>query len=171
MTPREREGNAPEPGQSPVAAADEAGAAASRPESGYDEPSRRRPILVVDDDAGILALVVRTLRGRGYAVRGFPGGREALLAIYGPGPTPSLLLTDIDMPGMTGIELAARIAADRPGVPIVLMSGNPTLLDMARDRPEIVRGVLRKPFEVDDLVAVVEATAGPPPAGEEPPSE
>jgi CheY-like chemotaxis protein len=171
MTPREREGNAPEPGQSPVAAADQAGAAAPRPESRSVDPSRRRPILVVDDDAGILALVVRTLRGRGYLVRGFPGGREALLAIYGPGPTPSLLLTDIDMSGMTGIELAARVAADRPGVPIVLMSGNPALLDMARDRPELVRGVLPKPFDVDDLVAVVEAIAGPPPAREEPSSE
>jgi hypothetical protein len=42
---------------------------------------------------------------------------------------------------------------------------------MARDRPELVRGVLRKPFEVDDLVGIVERTIGPPPAGEEPPIE
>jgi CheY-like chemotaxis protein len=168
MTPREREGDAPEPGQSGVAAAEESAAASARPASHHDEPSGRRPILAVDDDAGVLALVVRALRGRGYSVRGFPGGREALLAIYGPGSTPSLLLTDIDMPGMSGIELAARVAADRPGVPIVLMSGSSSLIDMARDRPELVRGVLRKPFGVHDLIAVVEDTIGPPPPAEDP---
>jgi len=169
MTPREREGNAPEPGQSLVAAVEESAAASARPAAGSDEPSGRRPVLVVDDDPGVVALVVRTLRNRGYAVRGFPGGREALLAIYGPGSTPSLLLTDIDMPGMSGIELAARFAADRPGVPIVLMSGSPALIDMARDRPELVRGVLRKPFGPDDLVAVVGDAIGPPRSAEDPP--
>jgi CheY-like chemotaxis protein len=72
------------------------------------------------------------------------------------------------MPGMSGIELAARVAADRPGVPIVLMSGSSSLIDMARDRPELVRGVLRKPFGVHDLIAVVEDTIGPPPPAEDP---
>lgn len=167
MTPREREGDAPEPGQSRVAAADTSAAASARPGVDRDEASGRRPILVVDDDAGVLALVIRTLRGRGYAVRGFPSGREALLAIYGPGSVPSLLLTDIDMPGMSGIELAARVAADRPSVPIVLMSGSSSFIDMARDRPELVRGVLRKPFAVDDLLAVIEETIGPPPPAED----
>lgn len=168
MTPREREGDAPEPGQSRVAAADESAAASARSAADHDEPSGRRSILVVDNDPGVVGLVVRTLRGRGYPVRGFPGGREALLAIYGPGSTPSLLLTDIDMPGMTGIELAARVAADRPGVPIVLMSDDPALIDMARDRPELVRGVLRKPFGPDDLLAIVEDTIGPPASVEDP---
>jgi CheY-like chemotaxis protein len=80
-----------------------------------------------------------------------------LLAIYGGGPPPAVLVADVDMPGMSGIELAARVAADRPGVAIVLMSESPAVLDMARERPELVRGVVAKPFSAEDVVAIVEA--------------
>lgn len=149
---REREGRAARPGPVTTTTDDAAGAPSAR----------RRPILVVDDDPQVLGLIVRGLRGRGHEVRAVSNGREALRTIYGGGPTPSLLLTDVDMPGMTGIELAARIAADRPGTAIVLMSGDPTQLERARERPELIRDVLPKPFSVADLVAVVEGIVGDP---------
>jgi len=148
---REREERAPE-GGSPLAAAGTAAAARSR----------RRLILVVDDDQALLSLAIRSLRSHGHDVRGAASGREALLAIYGGGPSPALLLTDVEMPGMSGIELAARVAADRPGVAIALMSGNPALVETARDRPELVRAVLVKPFTVDELLGLVGRIIGQP---------
>ena len=126
-----------------------------------DRP-RRRSVLVVDDDQQLLTLAVRSLRAHGHDVRGAASGREALLALYGGGPVPALLVTDVDMPGMTGIELAARVAADRPGVAIVLMTGNPTVAEMARQRPELVRDVLAKPFTIERLVELVDGILGPP---------
>jgi CheY-like chemotaxis protein len=150
MTMREREGSA---------RARRGSVAAVAPTTAADA-TRRRPILVVDDDQQVLGVVVRSLRVRGHEVRGVGSGREALLTIYGGGPAPALLLTDVDMPGMTGIELAARVAADRPGVAIVLMSGSDSVVQMARERPELVRGVITKPFEIDHLLTVVEGIVG-----------
>jgi CheY-like chemotaxis protein len=152
MTTREGEGHAP---AAPGRPGPEVPATAPASPPGSDRAGRP-PILVVDDGPAVLALAVRSLRARGYDVRGAASGREALLAIYGGGPTPAVLLADVDMPGMSGIELAARVAADRPGVAIVLMSASPTVLDMARERPELVRGVVAKPFSGEDVVAIVD---------------
>ena len=52
-------------------------------------------------------------------------------------------------------EAAGKLTG-RPGVAIVLMSASPTVLDMARERPELVRGVVAKPFSAEDVVAIVE---------------
>lgn len=131
------------------------------PESGTTSGApARRPILVVDDDPLTLAFVARALRLDGYSVVAASSGREALRALYGGTATPSLLLTDVAMPGMTGIELAARLRADRPGVPIVLMSGDPATREGAERRPDLVRAVLLKPFDVDELLAVVHEIVG-----------
>jgi hypothetical protein len=65
------------------------------------------------------------------------------------------------------------VAADRPGVAIVLMSASPSVLDMARERPELVRGVVAKPFSAEDVVAIVEGlmTEQSPDAAEAPGAE
>lgn len=126
-------------------------------------PARRRsrhPILVVDDDPLILAFVSRVLRLHGFDVRTAGDGREALRLVYGDVPAPAMLIADVSMPGMGGIELAARLTADRPGLAVVLMTADPPSAEAAADRPELVRAVLLKPFEVDDLVAVVRDIAG-----------
>jgi two-component system cell cycle response regulator CpdR len=114
------------------------------------------PVLVVDDDPLIVALVTRLLRSHGAEVVGAAGGREALRTLYTHVPAPSVLLTDVDMAGMSGIELAARVTADRPAVVVVLMTGDPETRDEARRRPELVHAVLLKPFELDELLDVVD---------------
>jgi len=154
---RDREGHARAP----------AGTSATRAARLDAEHGRRRPILVVDDEPAALGFVVRVLRARGHDVRAVGSGRDALLALYGAGTVPAVLVADVDMPGMSGIELAARVVADRPGVAIVLMSGNPEVLDMARQRPELVRGVVAKPLVAEDVVRAVEALVGRPEPDEE----
>jgi CheY-like chemotaxis protein len=107
---------------------------------------------VVDDDAAVLGFVAHVLRGAGAEVTAVTGGREALRAVADGTSKPQVLLTDIDMPVMTGIELAARIAALRPGIRIVMMTGDPASAALARERPEQVAMVLTKPVSIADLL-------------------
>ncbi|TMC60107.1 MAG: response regulator [Chloroflexi bacterium] len=120
-------------------------------------------ILVVDDEPGVRRFVTDALRSSGYEVVGASTGREALAAIYGETRTPTLLLTDIEMPGMSGVELAARIRADRPGIRVILMTGREASAARARERAGLVEGVLLKPFGLAELLhAVLDALAESP---------
>lgn len=114
-----------------------------------------RSILVVDDDPGVLALVSRILRRAGGEVTTATSGGEALRLIAGGHVQAGLLLTDIDMPGMTGIELAARMVALRPGIRVVMMTGDPRSAEAARQHPDLVEAVLVKPITIEDVLAAV----------------
>jgi CheY-like chemotaxis protein len=101
----------------------------------------------------------------GYEVTVASGGREALRAMYAESASPALLVTDIDMPGMTGIELAARLTAERPAVRVILMTGDVASAERARGREAFVAAVLLKPFSAAELRDAVRATIGDPPGG------
>jgi two-component system cell cycle response regulator CpdR len=124
-------------------------------------PARGRSVLVVDDDPSIRDFVVRALRRHDCDVRAAAGGREALRLVADGTFRPATLLTDIDMPDMTGIELAARLAALRPGLRIVMMTGDQLSAAAARARPDMVADVLLKPMTVAELLEAVGATASP----------
>ena|SRR5688572_3367986 len=121
-------------------------------------------ILVVDDEELVRAYVATALRAAGYEVLTASDGREAMRVVYGEARTPALLLTDIDMPGMGGVELAARLTAERPGMQVLLMTGRPESVEPALDRA-VVAGVLLKPFSTDELWQAV-ARCVPPAAAE-----
>ena len=125
--------------------ADQAGQAALRPVSSQS-------ILVVDDDPDVLELVGRVLRRAGADVTTVATGREGLRAIADGSCRPTLLLTDINMPVMGGIELSARVRALRPTVRVVMMTGDPASAEAARDRPDLVTRVLMKPVTVAELL-------------------
>lgn len=118
-----------------------------------DEPPPPR-VLVVDDDPLMRKSVVRTLRRAGVAVDEAASGGEALgLAMGG---RYAVLVTDLEMPGMTGFELLAALTDRGSDLPVILMSGHPIELErvaqLAGDR---VRGALDKPFSSDELLAAV----------------
>lgn len=123
-----------------------------------------RGVLVVDDEPAVRHLAQSALRTMGYAVTVAPGGREALRAVYAESSSPALLLTDIEMPGMTGIELAARLTAERPSVRVIFMTGDPASAARARNRTGFVAAVLLKPFTTFELRDVVRRAIGEPPA-------
>jgi CheY-like chemotaxis protein len=126
----------------------------------------RARILVVDDESAIRRFVADALRSSGYEVTTARDGREALAGLYGETLSPALVLTDIDMPGMSGVELAARIHADRPATRVILMTGREASAARARERAGLVEGVLLKPFGLSELLHVVlEALARPAPNG------
>jgi putative nucleotidyltransferase with HDIG domain len=115
-------------------------------------PSKAR-ILVVDDEASIRELCSRIL-GRTYDVTLAADGAAALAMARTQ--VPDLLLTDIRMPGITGLEAARQIIAEAPEVSVVVMTGfgeRDSLLETVKLG---VNGFLMKPFTPEDLRRTVE---------------
>jgi two-component system response regulator MprA len=104
-------------------------------------------VLIVDDDPAIVELVVEVLTEEGYAVRNACDGLQALQAITEA--PPALLLLDIQMPGMSGVELAMRVRAAGYGFPIVIITATPKLAEplLTLERVEC----LAKPFVLEML--------------------
>lgn len=111
-------------------------------------------IFVVDDDPSLRGFIKRWLAAYSRLdVRTFEDGAAAVEAMAQNPPT--LLLSDLDMPGLCGEELA-RAAARLPRPPrVVLMSGDLWRLERAKDLAE---ATLEKPFSVRDLMSILEAS-------------
>jgi two-component system cell cycle sensor histidine kinase/response regulator CckA len=119
----------------------------------FKVPRGSETILVAEDDEALRALLRIGLEICGYNVLAAASGREALrLAALRDGPI-SLLITDVTMPGIDGPELARRLAARRPCLKVLLLSG------YAPDPARLDRGAafLQKPFRPAQLVAKVRA--------------
>ncbi len=116
-------------------------------------------LLFVEDDEEQLATTPRTLEQLGYTVLPAATGNEALQLLE-QRPDIDLVVTDYDMPGLTGIDLAERIGQVRPGLPIVLVSGRSYVLEMGKAADNI-RLVLPKPFNKADLSAALSRVLTP----------
>src|ERR1700683_4309344 len=81
-----------------------------------------QPILVVDDDPAIIDLVSTVLQMGGYRVISACNGLQALDIAQGDGCI-GLVLSDVVMPGMTGVQLCEKLRAFRPELKCILMSG------------------------------------------------
>jgi len=90
-----------------------------RKPSGRIEHVRR--VLVVDDDPNVLEVMVAVLQGKGYQVESHDSAEAAYLA-WRAQPSDALV-TDVAMPGRSGVELARELEADHPGLPVVIVSG------------------------------------------------
>lgn len=112
-------------------------------------------VLVVDDEAVIRDAAARALTLAGMEVAVAAGGREALRLIAEDRIRPSVVVTNIELPTMTGIELAARLLALRPGLRIVMTTGDPDRAAAARGHPSIVDEVLLKPIRMEELIEAV----------------
>ena len=117
-------------------------------------------VLVVDDEPVIRAWVARALTLAGCDVAVASNGREALRLVAEGRVRPAVVVTDIEMPGMTGVELAARLLALRPALRIVMMTGDPDRAEAARGHPSIVDEVLLKPMRTEAIVNAVRPAAG-----------
>ena len=80
-------------------------------------------MLLVEDEESVRGLLAYMLQSRGYRVLQAASGAEALPVFETHAAEIDLVLTDIVMPGMSGVELAARLRRMRPETPIVFMSG------------------------------------------------
>ena len=107
-------------------------------------------MLVVEDEPAVRSLVASTLGRDGYQVLVAASADEALAIARSQLGAIELLLTDAIMPGKSGIDLANALAAERPDLPVILMSGyTEQTLDMtALARPV---SLLQKPFTPGEL--------------------
>lgn len=109
-------------------------------------------IFFVDDDAALREANVQTLDLAGLAVEAFPDAQSVLPRI-GAG-FPGIVVTDIRMPGMDGLELRAAIHAIDPDIPVILITGHADVAMAVRALHDGAFDFLAKPFAADHLVGV-----------------
>lgn len=109
-------------------------------------------ILVVDDEQPIRELLGMMLGDAGHRVFEAADATEALSFLRGKQRV-DLILSDINMPGMDGLELSRRVNVEWPELPVLLISGRP--------RPSGVRAFIAKPFRWDVLARAIAGLAGP----------
>lgn len=116
-------------------------------------------ILVAEDEVPMREFIRRVLVSRGHEVVAVSDGAEAVVQLIRQ-PF-DLLLTDIGMPNMDGVELALKVARDWPGLRLLLMSGLPVERQHAHGIGQLAMAVLQKPFTMVSLNAEIErALAG-----------
>ncbi len=117
-------------------------------------------ILVVEDDRDLCDVLQRMLKRSGFATAGASGGREALRVLKTE-PI-DLVITDMVMPEMDGVELMRVLQKERPGLPIIALSGMDDVMEYRRIAAHLgARVALLKPVSRADLIrAVTDALAG-----------
>jgi two-component system cell cycle response regulator CpdR len=110
-------------------------------------------ILVVDDDSSMLAAIKRILEREGFVAHCVESGEEAIEQIKGR--TFSLMITDYNMPGLNGLELARKGLEIAPQMPIIMDTGGitPVIISMAKEIG--IAKVLPKPFLVSELMKTI----------------
>jgi PAS domain S-box-containing protein len=119
------------------------------------ERGKGERVLVVDDEAPLVALTSEVLLRSGYEPVGFGDSLAALAAFEAAPGRFDAVITDEVMPGLTGTELASRLRSRRPDLPIVLVSGyiGPTLAERAHGAG--VAEILKKPVQARELAAAL----------------
>lgn len=118
------------------------------------------PILVVEDQDPLRKIIVSVLQGHGYKVFEAENGVEALKFLNGYSGKLSLLVSDVIMPEMGGMELSERVLRTRPGLPILFLSGYTDDVLPALGSTVAKTFFLEKPFGIQALITkVAEALA------------
>ncbi len=124
---------------------------------GYMEDTQRRgrTIMVVDDESSIRSAIADILEDEGYEVVVVRNGMEAINYLHANSPLPCLILLDLIMPEVSGVEFLNR-QHNEPAlaeIPVIAMSGD---FYLAQQTPVLgVADYLVKPFDVDELLTTV----------------
>jgi DNA-binding response OmpR family regulator len=135
------------------------------PRSSSDAVSRPRRALLVDDEPVIRFALRRFFQRQGWAVDEAEDGRAALALLLDhdrPAEPYDVVITDLRMPGLSGIELHARLERERPDLlrKLILSTGDSVSPEAAAFLQRAACPVLNKPFELAELRAMVERVAG-----------
>jgi DNA-binding NtrC family response regulator len=113
-------------------------------------------IAVVDDDPAQRQLLANALERAGYAVRLCENGEQGLAAA----PDCALMLLDVRMPGMSGLDVLERVKRDRPGVVVILLTAFIDVRDAVSAIKTGALDYLEKPVDLDELIAAVDDALG-----------
>ncbi len=115
-------------------------------------------VWVVDDDASIRWVLERALRQAGVETKSFDNADAALAALR-QGAAPDVLVTDIRMPGRSGLEMLEEIRAKRPRLPVIVMTAHSDLESAVAAYQGGAFEYLPKPFDIDQAVELVRRAA------------
>ena len=119
-------------------------------------PKTKPQISVVDDDESMREAIRGLMRSLGYTAQAFRSAEEFLTSHQVPNT--SCLIADVQMPGMTGLELHRHLVASGKTIPTILITAYPD--DRVRERAlgDGVVGYLSKPFDENDLLACIRSS-------------
>jgi CheY-like chemotaxis protein len=124
-------------------------------------PGRGRHVMFLDDSEALVSAMVRSLSRRGYRVSGYSAPEEALNALREAPHSYDVVMSDYIMPGLSGLDVAREVAAIRPGLPVVILSGHIDDELRRKARELGVRQLLGKLDAPDELLEVIDRlTAG-----------
>jgi DNA-binding NtrC family response regulator len=108
-------------------------------------------ILLIEDEPGVMDVMLRVLQRAGFAVRTAPDGATALAALHTC--PPALAILDLVLPGISGFAVLAHIHQHHPDLPVIVITANPQAI--AHPDAQSVRHYLLKPFHVEELLDMV----------------
>ena len=121
-------------------------------------PTAEKPsVLVVDDESGILETLEILLRNEGFSPHVALGGKAGLEAI--PALSPDIILTDVRMPQIGGVDILSAARAHDADTPVILMTAQATLQSAMQAVNEGAFYYIQKPFRNDELVAILRRAA------------
>ena len=109
-------------------------------------------VLVIDDESGILDSLRILLKNSGFEVETAQGGKAGLRAVESSDF--DLVLTDVRMPAVTGIEILESVGGRDPEIPVILMTAQASLQSAIAAVNQGAYHYIQKPFANDDLVAI-----------------
>jgi FixJ family two-component response regulator len=120
--------------------------------SRWDGQELKSNIVIIEDDMLVRQALGDCVESAGYAVEGFGSAEEFLAS--GAGETAACLIVDIQLPGITGLELQSKLAADNR-LPIVFVSAQGTNANREKAMRQGAYGFLSKPFRREDLLIIL----------------
>jgi len=120
-------------------------------------PPPQPTVLIVEDDELVLDAMTRMLVREGYLVLCAASGHDAISLMHTPLQPINVVVLDLNLPDVSGIDLCARIRELHPEMPVVACTGSTDPMDLAELLRMGVRHCFHKPVQMADLLASVEA--------------
>jgi len=115
-------------------------------------------ILIVDDDAGQRSLLDSFLRGQGFETVPVSSGERALEVLSQQDI--AMMISDVRMPGISGLETLRRVRKERPTLPVLLVTAYADIRDAVGAMRDGAVNYLEKPIDLDELLASVRTAVG-----------
>jgi DNA-binding NtrC family response regulator len=128
--------------------------------SGAAPAAEPKTILLIDDEPSVRSIVMRILRRANYTVLEADGGESAITVAQAHAGKIDLVISDLYMPGLHGPAVAEKLAALRPGLKVLFISGYADNDVVGRTGVPAGSNFLQKPFSGQDLTAAVTAAIG-----------